>query len=284
MSASVRMDQIFEMLRTLTNGSGTSTPQSTAVGDQVADTDSMILQVTTALISKEASELEEDVEINTTGSPVERGEAEFQADAEGNVGGRLLLEAIESGDNDAFTKLLLDSGTSFKEKDSKDRTPLLLAAHLDRANMVTKLLVNNVEAKIDESSPLCNNGDENKGPENTSHRQIDFNATDNVGRTALHYCAEFDMCDVASLLLDHGVDVNARDNGGYTPAYFAAKHRKYFATKLLLERGAATNFEWPSPKSVEIEQLLRKYANNDPSASIPSAGPSGHSTVSALSP
>ncbi|KAL8916568.1 MAG: hypothetical protein Q9208_008439 [Pyrenodesmia sp. 3 TL-2023] len=276
---SIKVDRVIEMLEMLTN---TPTQSTTA--------DSMLSQVTTALNERE--DLEGEEHSDTAGTQEVGKEPECE---EGNLKGRDLLEAIEGGKHNTFESLLHDGNTSLKEKDSKDRTPSLLAAHLGQGDMLKKLVNINDQDKVDgrghsdvqressttnETIPSCETEDDDKGPEDTSHRQIDFNATDIVGRTALHYCAEYDMCDIAKLLLDHGVDINARDNGKHPPVYYAAKHRKYSATKLLLLRGASTGFEWPRPTSFEIEQLLKEHANNDPSAPTSSPASSRHSTVS----
>ncbi|KAL8696235.1 MAG: hypothetical protein Q9201_007761 [Fulgogasparrea decipioides] len=236
--------QIYKMLLELTNG----TPPT--------DADTILPQVT---------------------PPIGEDESENQEDPESNVNGEFLLQAIQEGDNGTFKSLLLDDDTSLKEKDSKDRNPLLLAAHLGKVGMV-KLLLNddaNIENKAyarfyvarDKSTDLTStsspkNNSHEKDTKTTNHREIDLNARDTLGRTALHYCAEFDMCEEARVLLRHGVDVNTRDSGEFPPAYFAAKNRKYSAMELLLERGATTDFEWPTT-SFEIENLLKKPRTND---------------------
>ena len=155
---------------------------------------------------------------------------------------------------------------------------MLLAAHLDKADVVKKLLADydnaknegrarssgdnatNVASSASSTSPT--NDKHKEDTKSTNDREIDLNATDKHGRTALHYCAEFDMWDEAKFLLESGVDVNARDNGDYPPAYFAAKNRKYYATKLLLEKGATTDFTLPTLTSFEIVKLLEKTPNS----------------------
>ncbi|KAL9037192.1 MAG: hypothetical protein Q9214_005808 [Letrouitia sp. 1 TL-2023] len=99
--------------------------------------------------------------------------------------------------------------------------------------------------------------------ETTNHRKIDINVTDTLGRSALHYCAEFGMDEEAKILLDHGVNVNARDKSDYLPAYYAAKWRRYDVLKLLVERGADTEFELQIPTAFEIDKLLEKGSDND---------------------
>ncbi|KAL8650612.1 MAG: hypothetical protein Q9210_003723 [Variospora velana] len=270
----VQMHEMIEMIRTLTNKPAQGTT-----------TDSMISEVAEALEQKQDSESEEGICMVGTLA----GGKEPDDNEESNENGRRLLEAIEEGNHDKFQSLLHDGVTSLKEKDDRDRTPLLLAAHLGKTDMVKKLLDYDADGKFadgrhvgvqrdtisDEPTPSCEHGNVDEASANPNHHQIDFNATDKLGRNALHYCAEFDMCDTANCLLDHGVNVNAPDVGGYPPAYYPIKNRKYFATELLLSRGATTEFKQPPATSHEIEQLLKKSASDDPSTSGTSQPQSG---------
>ncbi|KAL8973424.1 MAG: hypothetical protein Q9197_002323, partial [Variospora fuerteventurae] len=237
----VQMHEMIDMVRTLTNKPALGTT-----------TDTMISEVAEALEQKQDTGGHEGICMAETSA----GGNKPDDNGESNENGKRLLKAIDDTDVGTFESLLHDGSTSLKEKDDRDRTPLLLAAHLGKADMVKKLSTN------------------------THHHQIDFNATDKLGRTALHYCAEFGMCDTANVLLDHGVDVNARDNGDYPPAYYPVKNRKYFATELLLSRGATTEFKRPiPPTSYEIDQLLKKSASDDPSTSVSRPGSSEHPEV-----
>lgn len=211
---------------------------------------------------------QEDDESNTSLTLIGTEELEDHAFPEPTESGIALLEAIEIGDIEAFESLLNDGDTSFQEKDDKERNPLLLAAYLGKENIVQRLLANNATSVRITSSP--NVGNSENSTEHSNHRELDMNATDTLGRTALHYCAEFGMCDAATLLLDHGVDVNSRDSGDYPPAYYASKNRKYFAVELLLKRGASTDFERPTT-SAEINNLLEKGLQNDEAVSASGA-------------
>ncbi|KAL9609205.1 MAG: hypothetical protein Q9167_006003 [Letrouitia subvulpina] len=195
--------------------------------------------------------------LGSQGNPETQEDTGSQEGSESNPNGTLLLEAIQIRDYDNFESLFLDSDTSFREKDDKDRTPLLLAASLGMKAMVKRFLTDDTLF----SSP--NNAVSAGDTKTTNHREIDINVTDSLGRSALHYCAEFDMYDEAAILLDHGVDVNARDKSDYPPAYYAAKHRKYKVLKLLMERGADTEFELQTPTASEINGLLAKASGND---------------------
>ena len=263
-----RQTQILGMLQKSPYHSAIHAQVDLTGGDEIADTDSMIQQVTSALIGEAESGDMEDAASNTN-TLVEAEESASQNYPESNANGTLLLEAIQEGDNDTFESLLQDACTSFNEKDIRERTPLLLAAHLGKVEMMKRLLAN------------CTRTTSNGGGEkaSSSHCDIDLSAIDNLGRTALHYCAEFDICDAAGILIDRGINVNARDYVGNPPAYYAVKYRKYNAVQLLLSKGATTDFTWPKPTSAEIEKLLEKASNEDRSVSISSSG-SRHNSVS----
>ncbi|KAL8993193.1 MAG: hypothetical protein Q9188_007392 [Gyalolechia gomerana] len=253
--------EIRSMLQTLTNKTPTA-PAPTANGDQP-----MRSQLAAWFADGEADTL-----VGEADTLVGEPEQGSQGDQEHNTNGILLLRAIEDGDHDAFTSLLRDGATSLKEKDGKERNPLLLAAHLDKVDMVDMLLTDTkkqtdtcIQVPCDKPADAASlsppGNDTNEKDSDTNHREIDLDATDNLGRTALHYCAEFGLCEAARSLLDHGVNVNARDNGDFPTAYFAAKYRKYYAMKLLLSKGATTDFKRPQT-SFDIKQLLEKSPNN----------------------
>ena len=263
-----RQTQIHGMLQRLTYQSAIHAQVDLTGGDEIADTDSMILQVTSALIGQAESGDMEDTASNTN-TLVEAEESASQNYPESNANGTLLLKAIQDGDNDKFESLLQDGCTSFNEKDIRERTPLLLAAHLGKVEMMKRLLANCTKTASNDSGEKAT----------SSHCDIDLSAIDNLGRTALHYCAEFDICDAAGILIDRGINVNARDNGDFPPAYYAVKNRKYNAVQTLLSRGATTDFTWPKPTSAEIEKLLEKASSKDRSVSVSSSG-SRHNSVS----
>ncbi|KAL9612225.1 MAG: hypothetical protein Q9167_003174 [Letrouitia subvulpina] len=216
-------------------------------GDQVTESDSIFSEVTTLLEVKEP---------------------EHNKDNESVIKGMQLLQAIKNGDVYTFESLLFQSDTGLKEQDLKGRTPLLLAASLGRGDMVKKLLAEYADAMSSER-------------ETDDHRMIDLNAADKLGRTALHYIAEFEMYNEAEILLGHDVNVNARDNGGSPPVYYAIKNRKYYATKLLLAR--TTGFQLPpTPISSEIKKLLKESSSNRRLKSMFNPGAPRHNSICAL--
>ena len=274
-------EEILKILRALTKDPTKSTSLSTGTlsinnTQQVEDTDQLISQLTEALLGGEDSESGKTGILEANGIPVEGSKSSTNEippeDPENNSNGTALLTAIENGDHDTVASLLRDPETSLKQMDGKHRTPLLLAAHLGKADMIKMILPEIVYSPNEDDAnptnaplPLDKHGQTAKAQAVASHRGIDFTATDKNGRTALHYCAEFEMCDTITFLLDQGVDVNARDDGGFPPVYYAAKNRKYDATKILLTKGATTDFDWPTT-SDEVQKLRDKVSNNDDQA------------------
>ena len=274
-------EEILKILRALTKDPTKSTSLSTGTlsinnTQQVEDTDQLISQLTEALLGGEDSESGKTGILEANGIPVEGSKSSTNEippeDPENNSNGTALLTAIENGDHDTVASLLRDPETSLKQMDGKHRTPLLLAAHLGKADMI-KMMLPEVENPPNEDGANPTNAqlssDEHAQTANAqavaSHREIDFTATDKNGRTALHYCAEFNMCGIVIFLLAQGVDVNARDDGGFPPIYYAAKNRKYDTTKILFKKGATTEFDWPTT-SDEIQKLRDKVSSNDDQA------------------
>ncbi|KAL8875968.1 MAG: hypothetical protein Q9198_005754 [Flavoplaca austrocitrina] len=240
--------QILDLLRRLTNTPSDNLSPSISSGDTDANTNSLISQLTTLVGGPDPIAGQEEggddettetlgVEQETTGHP----------GSEYNHNGALLLGAIHDGNQKDFSSLLQDDKTSLRVVDEQDQTPLLLAAHLGNKDMVEAIMA-------------CDNPPSADNPnEPADHRRIDYKATDSLGRTALHYCAEFGMHDEAITLLDHGVDINALDKLDHPPMYYAIKFRQYDAVKLLLAKGATRHSEWPlESTSHQIKMLLEE--------------------------
>lgn len=66
-----------------------------------------------------------------------------------------------------------------------------------------------------------------------------IHATDNDGRTALHWTAEKDHAEVATVLLNAGADIEARTSWGASPLDWAAVLGSSNVANLLLARGAS---------------------------------------------
>ena len=69
----------------------------------------------------------------------------------------------------------------------------------------------------------------------------DFNATDDLGNTPLHYAAHKGHIDIVDYLVNNGADVNAKDGGGWTPLHWAAYRGHMHTVTYLLKRNADVN-------------------------------------------
>ncbi|KAL8755335.1 MAG: hypothetical protein Q9199_003714 [Rusavskia elegans] len=252
------LGSLGSLLLELTNTPIDDIPPSITSGDTDANTNLLISRLTTLIGEPNSAEDRSEGNIDTIEALVGEEKPTRHTDFEYITNGTLLLEAIQQGKKEEFDSLLQNSETSFQVVDGQDQTPLLLAAHLGKASMVRSIL---------SCGTLLSAGNHNQA---NDHRRIDLDATDSLGRTVLHYCAEFGMCDEAGIILDHGVNVNTLDKSDHPPMYYAVKARKYYAVKLLLDRGATTDFDWP-PESTshEIEELLKNGPDNGESTTIP---------------
>ena len=257
------MRELLDILRQLSHTFPNKGPSATSE-DQNDDTDSL-KQMATALIAEAESAARQERR-----TPVEDKEPQSPELLKSKENGLLLLEAIEKGDQDAFESLLSNGETSLVEKDSRDRTPLLLAASLGKGSMVNMILSS--KAGAENSTHQLENT--TKDTQTRNRREIDLTAIDSDGRTVLHYSAEFGLHKEAGIILNHDVSIDARDYNDRPPAYYAAKFRKLEVMKLLLENGASVDFDRATSigTSEQIEELLKKASEDKKSASASGLG------------
>ena len=97
-------------------------------------------------------------------------------------------------------------------------------------------------------------------------------ALDWLGRTPLHWAAQFGLVDVADLLIQSGAEVDRQGQDGATPLHWAAREGHHEVVRLLLARGAKPDVhdhEGRTPlhfgawrgKLEAVEELLRAGAN-----------------------
>lgn len=173
-------------------------------------------------------------------------------DALDKNGQTALHYAIEHEPMEVFLKLLKKT-KNLNVKDSRDNTPLMLAASLGKAAYVRALLMAgaNVEAQDLQGTTTALHivACLEQHPETLEalcHKIKDINIKNQNGETPLHIAAENDNIEGVRILLNAEADVEAQDRKGATPLFHAASVRferqsKRGILNLLIERGAKVN-------------------------------------------
>ncbi len=124
-----------------------------------------------------------------------------------------LLMAAFTGDKEVV-KLLLDRGADVNvaaQEGGMTMTPMYAAIFLGHRDVVDLFLSRGVDKEFREKP---------------------------TGRTLLHIATLKGVRDTVSLLVNAGYDVNATDNAGKTPLHYATQHGHKKITELLLQNGA----------------------------------------------
>ena len=159
------------------------------------------------------------------------------------------------------------SVTSDEPTDSNGLTPLLSAvksSNLERVReLITKANINARDPRERTALHLALVGDHKPGILSVLlEHGIDLSATDNDGRTALHYCAQ-SYNSIAPLLLDKmkskNLSLDTPDQHGETALQLAVHKRNFGMVTVLLHKGAATNdLDW-SNASPEIKYEIKVH-------------------------
>ena len=87
---------------------------------------------------------------------------------------------------------------------------------------------------------------------------------DNYGRTALHYCGQYDHLEIAKMLIDAGADVNIQHSRGWTPLHIFTFYNHSRIAKMLLDAGADKTIPdnegrlpYELAKTQELKELLK---------------------------
>ena len=87
---------------------------------------------------------------------------------------------------------------------------------------------------------------------------------DDYGRTALHYCGQYDHLEIAKMLIDAGADVNIQHDRGWTPLHIFTFYNHSRIVKMLLDAGADKTIPnnngrlpYELAKSEELKELLK---------------------------
>ena len=87
---------------------------------------------------------------------------------------------------------------------------------------------------------------------------------DDYGRTALHYCGQYDHLEIAKMLIEAGADVNIQHDRGWTPLHIFTFYNHSRIVKMLLDAGADKTIPnnngrlpYELAKSEELKELLK---------------------------
>ena len=140
--------------------------------------------------------------------------ARVRAAVEADPGLAIFAAAMQG--NAAETEALLTGNRSLVGATSVDGwTPLHLASHFGRADVVRILI--------------------NKGAE------VEARSANAMANTPLHAAAAGRSVEVARLLMERGASPNARQNGGWTPLHAAAQNGDADFARALVDAGADVN-------------------------------------------
>ncbi|KAJ4161523.1 uncharacterized protein LMH87_007559 [Akanthomyces muscarius] len=161
--------------------------------------------------------------------------------------GAALLYAIECGKDEIALALIDSRGIDLSVRNEEKWTPLTLAIAEGKTEVVQKLLerddieVNGVRG-FDYGLPIfeaCKREDLEILQMLLASENIDVNATDNCGRTALHLAAENRHVAAIQALLDDGrVDKQAQDDQSLTAISIALEAGSFDAISLLWAHGS----------------------------------------------
>lgn len=136
-------------------------------------------------------------------------------DQAGSNGWTALMIAAAKGRKE-IAQILLDHGSNVNVRDLYGWTPLMRAAYEQRAGIVTILL---------------------------KHEDVDVDAADDRGETALHHVASKGDAEIAQLLIDHCANNQLKNEQGQTAAMVASafKHNQ-LVTPLSANKNGCTKF------------------------------------------
>jgi ankyrin repeat protein len=175
----------------------------------------------------------------------------------------------EYGPSDLLVKTLVAAGSRVGEPVSGGWIPLHKAAEHKYGDITAFLLENGAEVDAQNLASLTPLMCVEKNADNAVlliDAGANVRATDNKGRTPLHFAARNNNTDVAFFLLNAGADVNSRDNSGKTPLHLAFEKRWSQDTLLgfldfMLDKGADINAVASDGKS--LLQIAEKKNNHE---------------------
>lgn len=205
-----------------------------------------------------------------------------------NNSGETPLIAATRRNADAAIQLLLEAGANPNGRDHEENTALHFAAQVEEGQTLIPILMKagaDINARnANGTTPLmfCAAEDWHKNVTALSCGQLNVNAKDNSGFTALHYAALngydasnlreigattgnaledaiiFHHVDAVKKLIAEGTHINSAGARGYTPLHWAAIYESPELIRLLLQAGANVNAQ----NEVGETPLLSLIRNN----------------------
>ncbi len=165
-------------------------------------------------------------------------------DATDNRGKSSIIYAVKAGKGDA-AKFLKESGADINLTDDSGKTALDYA-NLGGKASILKNVFKDAEIHTDTygNTPLhlaCYNGQSETVRVLLQNPEIDINATNDLGVTALHVAVECSNIYITELLLKAGADAQERDDHGDTFLHMAARQKKTQLVHVLLKHGVDVN-------------------------------------------
>jgi ankyrin repeat protein len=168
-----------------------------------------------------------------------------------------------------IVKVLLDHGADPNAVDESGETVLLKAAasrrswHEEEKPLIHFLLEKGADrqrANPHGITPLMlMAGEGNPAVRLLLDKDVDVNARDDQGNTALHYAARSFVGDwqqrIGGALLEKGAAVNAANHDGETPLILAATQYRAEAAELLLDNGADVNAKTKSGRTALMQAI-----------------------------
>ncbi len=145
---------------------------------------------------------------------------------------------------------LIEAGADLEAVDSQGNTPLLAAAQVAGAQMVTLLISKGANARAANSqgqtglhlAAFAASADTVLA---LLGGKADANGADHEGNTPLHVAAREPSAEVVKYLLQAGAQVNARNGQGETPLHLCARTWHTVTARALLQAGADVNARGP---------------------------------------
>lgn len=170
--------------------------------------------------------------------------------------GRLLLEAVKSGDEQTARRLLEEGGSRIGAKTSDGDTALHLAVSQGNEAITSLLLEYGADTNAESDNkkrPLYIAAEQ--GNQTITKLLLQYNAqveslNSTNKTTALFQACEGGHIETAQILLDHGSNIDAKRSDGQTPLFRAVALGNLKLTELLLRHGANKEIRLPDGKSV----------------------------------